>query len=52
MTPATIAAVAEMLCQVQQAVVLNCGHLSHEEAPQRLLQLLVPFCRQHLTVTA
>lgn len=46
-TPGRLAAIAAVLRHVQCAVVPNCGHLSHEEAPQQLLGLLVPFCRQH-----
>jgi pimeloyl-ACP methyl ester carboxylesterase len=35
--------VAQYLRQAELAVVHNCGHLSHEEAPQTLLEVLVPF---------
>ena len=30
------------------AVLHDCGHLSHEEAPSALLEQLVPFCGQVL----
>ncbi len=30
------------------AVLSDCGHLSHEEAPSALLEQLVPFCGEAL----
>jgi pimeloyl-ACP methyl ester carboxylesterase len=47
-TPDSLAGIAAVLRAAQCAVVPNCAHLSHEEAPQQLLELLVQFARQHL----
>lgn len=51
-TPAKVSAVAALLLRTQRAVVPDCGHLSHEEAPGRLLQLLVPFCRSKVAAAS
>ncbi len=37
-------ALAAELPNASTAVLPDCGHLSHEEAPQALLDQLVPFC--------
>lgn len=47
-TPGKVSAVASLLLHAQRAVVPACGHLSHEEAPQKLLELMVPFCQDRL----
>jgi pimeloyl-ACP methyl ester carboxylesterase len=46
--PSKAEEVAQSLRHAEVAVVHNCGHLSHEEAPQTLLEVLVPFLGQVL----
>lgn len=46
--PAKAEKVASGIPHAQLAVLQDCGHLSHEEAPGLLLQQLVPFCGQVL----
>ena len=51
--PLLLIAQVERMCatslpEAQTAVLSDCGHLSHEEAPGLLLQELMPFCGQVL----
>jgi hypothetical protein len=51
-TPGKVAGMEMLLPRSRRAVVPACGHLSHEEAPGQLLQLLVPFCRNRIAPKA
>ncbi|GAX85063.1 hypothetical protein CEUSTIGMA_g12483.t1 [Chlamydomonas eustigma] len=47
-TPAKVERLCRSLPDAQTALLADCGHLSHEEAPALLLQELMPFCGQVL----
>jgi hypothetical protein len=50
-TASKVSAVTALLDNVSHGVVPDCGHLSHEEAPKRLLEVLAPFCTATLHST-
>jgi pimeloyl-ACP methyl ester carboxylesterase len=43
-----LAALSALLRRSRRVVLPSCGHLSHEETPAQLLEVLVPFCRHRL----
>ena len=48
MPPCKTESLASDLPHARLAVLHDCGHLSHEEAPSALLEQLVPFCGEVL----
>jgi pimeloyl-ACP methyl ester carboxylesterase len=51
-TPGKVTGLQALLPRSRRAVVPACGHLSHEEAPLQLLELLVPFCASRIAKAA